>query len=256
MSLQSAVNDGSTLDDDGADRLQPIWETIRAGLRRDCGARTFDGWLPPDRARQFRLGDCDLAPGAALPVHGGLGADPFRRAAGPGLARGLSGGPPYPDRSRPGRARNRGGRRNSRTGPGRAAGGGERRPLCRCPGAALPLREFRRRQGERGRLQCRAARSRPRTRSPSTRSSSMAAPVSARPICSTPSATNITACTRARRSSTCRPRTLHGRVRRRVARQGDDPLQAAAALGRPADDRRRPVHRRQGIRPRKNSSTR
>ena len=23
------------------------WESIRAGLRRDCGARTFDGWLKP-----------------------------------------------------------------------------------------------------------------------------------------------------------------------------------------------------------------
>ena len=30
-----------------ADPLQAAWETIRAGLRRDCGARTFDGWLRP-----------------------------------------------------------------------------------------------------------------------------------------------------------------------------------------------------------------
>ncbi|MEA3063731.1 MAG: chromosomal replication initiator protein, partial [Sphingomonadales bacterium] len=27
--------------------LQAAWEAIRAGLRRDCGARTFDGWLRP-----------------------------------------------------------------------------------------------------------------------------------------------------------------------------------------------------------------
>ncbi|QDP20480.1 chromosomal replication initiator protein DnaA [Sphingomonas xanthus] len=27
--------------------LEAAWETIRAGLRRDCGARTFDGWLKP-----------------------------------------------------------------------------------------------------------------------------------------------------------------------------------------------------------------
>ena len=27
--------------------LQFAWESIRAGLRRDCGARTFDGWLRP-----------------------------------------------------------------------------------------------------------------------------------------------------------------------------------------------------------------
>jgi chromosomal replication initiator protein len=29
------------------DPLQQAWEAIRAGLRRDCGARTFDGWLRP-----------------------------------------------------------------------------------------------------------------------------------------------------------------------------------------------------------------
>ncbi|HEY0111607.1 MAG TPA: chromosomal replication initiator protein DnaA, partial [Allosphingosinicella sp.] len=27
--------------------LQRAWESIRSGLRRDCGARTFDGWLRP-----------------------------------------------------------------------------------------------------------------------------------------------------------------------------------------------------------------
>jgi len=27
--------------------LDAAWETIRVGLRRDCGARTFDGWLKP-----------------------------------------------------------------------------------------------------------------------------------------------------------------------------------------------------------------
>jgi chromosomal replication initiator protein len=31
----------------GTDPLQMAWETIRSGLRRDCGARTFDGWLRP-----------------------------------------------------------------------------------------------------------------------------------------------------------------------------------------------------------------
>jgi chromosomal replication initiator protein len=29
------------------DLLRAAWEAIRAGLRRDCGARTFDGWLRP-----------------------------------------------------------------------------------------------------------------------------------------------------------------------------------------------------------------
>ena len=31
----------------GRERLVSAWEAIRAGLRRDCGARTFDGWLRP-----------------------------------------------------------------------------------------------------------------------------------------------------------------------------------------------------------------
>ena len=48
MSFTPAANDLSMLDtDEGPDQLQPIWEAIRAGLRRDCGARTFDGWLRP-----------------------------------------------------------------------------------------------------------------------------------------------------------------------------------------------------------------
>ena len=41
-----------------ADPLQAAWEHIRAGLRRDCGARTFDGWLKP-----ISLGAFDPATG-------------------------------------------------------------------------------------------------------------------------------------------------------------------------------------------------
>ena len=33
--------------DPTADPIAMAWESIRAGLRRDCGARTFDGWLRP-----------------------------------------------------------------------------------------------------------------------------------------------------------------------------------------------------------------
>ncbi|MDB5694049.1 MAG: dnaA, partial [Alphaproteobacteria bacterium] len=48
MSFKPATSDVSTMDaEEGVGRLQAIWETIRAGLRRDCGARTFDGWLRP-----------------------------------------------------------------------------------------------------------------------------------------------------------------------------------------------------------------
>ncbi|HEX8668100.1 MAG TPA: chromosomal replication initiator protein DnaA [Allosphingosinicella sp.] len=32
---------------EAGDPLHVAWESIRSGLRRDCGARTFDGWLRP-----------------------------------------------------------------------------------------------------------------------------------------------------------------------------------------------------------------
>ncbi|HEU5285229.1 MAG TPA: DnaA N-terminal domain-containing protein, partial [Sphingomicrobium sp.] len=40
----------STLEYSGAPIAAPLeaaWDSIRAGLRRDLGARTFDGWLKP-----------------------------------------------------------------------------------------------------------------------------------------------------------------------------------------------------------------
>ena len=33
--------------------LSAAWESIRTGLRRDCGARTFDGWLKPAELGAF-----------------------------------------------------------------------------------------------------------------------------------------------------------------------------------------------------------
>ena len=33
--------------------LAAAWENIRTGLRRDCGARTFDGWLKPAELGAF-----------------------------------------------------------------------------------------------------------------------------------------------------------------------------------------------------------
>ena len=33
--------------------LVAAWESIRTGLRRDCGARTFDGWLKPAALGEF-----------------------------------------------------------------------------------------------------------------------------------------------------------------------------------------------------------
>ena len=43
--------------------LEAAWDAIRAGLRRDLGARTFDGWLKP-----AALGAFDPATGA-LEIH-------------------------------------------------------------------------------------------------------------------------------------------------------------------------------------------
>jgi len=42
--------------------LEAAWESIRAGLRRDCGARTFDGWLKPAELGAFdgESGELDL----------------------------------------------------------------------------------------------------------------------------------------------------------------------------------------------------
>ncbi|WBO24567.1 chromosomal replication initiator protein DnaA [Sphingomonas abietis] len=35
------------------DPIELAWESIRSGLRRDCGARTFDNWLKPSRLAGF-----------------------------------------------------------------------------------------------------------------------------------------------------------------------------------------------------------
>jgi len=43
---------------DGSESIQNAWEAIRAGLRRDCGARMFDAWLRP-----IALGGFDSATG-------------------------------------------------------------------------------------------------------------------------------------------------------------------------------------------------
>ena len=42
------------------DELVAAWESIRAGLRRDCGPRTFDGWLRPIRLGQFNADTATL----------------------------------------------------------------------------------------------------------------------------------------------------------------------------------------------------
>ncbi len=53
--------DGTVVQDDRdvAESIAASWEAIRAQLRRDCGARTFDGWLRP-----ISLGGFDPGTGA------------------------------------------------------------------------------------------------------------------------------------------------------------------------------------------------
>jgi chromosomal replication initiator protein len=46
--VQRRADDSAVKVKAGADdSIAAAWESIRAGLRRDCGARTFDGWLRP-----------------------------------------------------------------------------------------------------------------------------------------------------------------------------------------------------------------
>jgi len=49
-----AISGALTLDSKTtADPIAEAWESIRNGLRRDCGARTFDGWLRPIALGRF-----------------------------------------------------------------------------------------------------------------------------------------------------------------------------------------------------------
>ena len=49
----------SRIEQGASDTIVAAWESIRASLRRDCGARTFDGWLRP-----IALGGFDAESGA------------------------------------------------------------------------------------------------------------------------------------------------------------------------------------------------
>ena len=96
----------------------------------------------------------------------------------------------------------------------------QRRPVgrARSLGAqlrpALPVRDLRRRQGQRGRLHRRQGRWRPPRRWASIRCSSMAAPAAARPTCCTPSARFLAAASAPRGVDV--GREVHGRVHPRA----------------------------------------
>jgi len=57
--VQRAAERAAVADSDMGESIALAWESIRAQLRRDCGARTFDGWLRP-----IALGDFDEESGA------------------------------------------------------------------------------------------------------------------------------------------------------------------------------------------------
>src|ERR1043165_4476605 len=56
--VQRAADGGLEAETDMLGTIASAWESIRANLRRDCGARTFDGWLRP-----IALGDFDADSG-------------------------------------------------------------------------------------------------------------------------------------------------------------------------------------------------
>ena len=56
--MQRAADSGLDVETDVGGAIATAWEAIRANLRRDCGARTFDGWLRP-----IALGDFDADSG-------------------------------------------------------------------------------------------------------------------------------------------------------------------------------------------------
>jgi chromosomal replication initiator protein len=56
---KAAVGTAMDSEMDVSEAISAAWESIRAGLRRDCGARTFDGWLRP-----IALGDFDAESGS------------------------------------------------------------------------------------------------------------------------------------------------------------------------------------------------
>jgi chromosomal replication initiator protein len=51
--VNQAIGTIGTMNGQNDDPIELAWESIRAGLRRDCGARTFDNWLKPARLAGF-----------------------------------------------------------------------------------------------------------------------------------------------------------------------------------------------------------
>jgi chromosomal replication initiator protein len=131
-----------------ADSIAQTWESIRSGLRRDCGVRTFDGWLRPislggydSDSRTLRLELPSQFMADWVQTHFAERLALAWRSAIPAIRElVISAGGDAPRTIKSGeisrtRCRSRIGRRGQWA-------------LRSAPRAALPLREFRRRQGE------------------------------------------------------------------------------------------------------------
>ena len=222
--------------------LEAAWDSIRTGLRRDLGARTFDGWLKP-----AELGAFDPDSGALdIVMPSQFMADWVRSHFGERLA--LAWKTVLADRSRsPDR------RRRRRAAAGAAAdprGSPGRRPSA-IPSAPNFDPRYRFETfviGKANEVAATAARTLATRRAVSFNplfihggtgrgKTHLLHAIGHAFLAAQPR--------RARRVDV--GRKVHGRVHPRAEGKRHDRLQAAAAQRRPAADRRRPVHRRQGF---------
>ena len=233
----------------------PVAAPLERGLGRDprrafaaiFGARTFDGWLKPPSSAPSSPTSGDARARHAEPVHGRLGALAFRRAAARWRGR------PSADR-----ARRAGRRRDRRPRPApllildEVAAAGRRRPRprrSRRPASTRATASRRFVVGKANEVAATAAQTLAEAPTghlqpavPPRRHRARQDPPAARA-----SASAFLASQPGRAGRLDVGREVHGRVRPRDARERHDRLQAAAAQRRPAADRRRPVHRRQGF---------
>ena len=185
--------------------LEAAWDSIRAGLRRDLGARTFDGWLKPAELGAFEADSGALE--ILMPSQ--FMADWVRSHFGERLTLAWKTVLPIVREVRDRRRRRCAAAvaaADPRGNSGAAAG------RVRDPSAPNFDPRYRFETfivGKANEVAATAARTLGdrRARSASTRCSSMAAPGAARPICCTPSARPSSTAIPARASCRCRPKS-------------------------------------------------
>ncbi len=235
--------------------LEAAWDTIRLGLRRDCGARTFDGWLKPAELGAFdgETGELEIV----MPSQ--FMADWVQSHFGDRLA------------PRVARGRFRSSRREDRRlarRPEAGSAAGARGNSAAAPAAAAERDPSAPNFDQRYRFETFVVGKANEVAATAARTLATAETVAFNPLFihggTGRGKTHLLhaigqAFLERRPSRACRfdvGRKVHGRVHPRAEGERHDRLQEPAALGGPAADRRRPVHRRQGFPRRKNSSTR